>query len=292
MFASLLLAAVLAHAPNAPNRPLVVLLHGDAQKPESIFKVFEAEAKARDVGLIAPECPVSEGCTAHSFWKWNGDPAWLRARAEESAKTFESDPLRTAYVGWSGGASYLGYRFQELGNVHSAVVFLGGGIAPNTSACVAPKAPVLFIVGDKNPLHSLARDLRIALDACAQPITWSLLPGADHAGEWRAVTSKARLEAIFEFVQDHPRTFGACDEGRTGAPPASANPSTALSISSEPPTTPPETHAAPAVPPVPSPKARAGCEIGEPQGSFAVLLALLATALRRRRKGKDSNCLN
>jgi predicted esterase len=276
MFAPWLLAAVLALPPRGPNRPLVVLLHGDAQKPDALFRAFETEAKARDVGLIAPECPIAEGCKERSFWKWNGDPAWLRGQAVESARAFASDPRRIAYVGWSGGASYLGYRFHELGPVHSAVVFLGGGMAPSSSACSPQASAVLLVVGDRNPLHALAKDLRSALEGCHASVTWSLLPGADHAGEWHAITSVAQQHAIFDFVLGHS---GVTPDASVvaGSPSASAD---AASPSSSV-VAPSSATAAPAL--IHPTRSHVGCMLlGE--GADSLLIAAIIVAGLRRRK--------
>jgi dienelactone hydrolase len=188
---------------------MVVILHGDGQAPSAARAPFRAIAGERDVGLFVPACPKDEGCNAQSYWRWNGDPSWLRTRVLAWARKSDCDPARIAIVGWSGGASYLGYRLHDLGAEYNVVGFLGGGMAPATAACGATVRPAYFLVGDKNPFHGLAKDLRAAAEGCGYAVTWNLLPGADHGGEWRAVSSPAQVRALFDFVTSHPRALPA-----------------------------------------------------------------------------------
>jgi predicted esterase len=220
----------------AEQRPLLVLLHGDGQDPVLLLNAFKAEAKARDVSLVAPMCPMLLGCNAQSFWRWNGDPAWLKGIALEAARAAHADTNRIAYVGWSGGASYLGYRVHELGDTPSAIVILGGGIPPARSTCAKVQVPVLFVVGNKNPYHHLAQDLRASLNACAEDaaaatVQWQLLPGADHAEEWRQVSSAKTQASIVEFVLAHSRQRG---ESPTPLQSASTLPSTPPVVATSP----------------------------------------------------------
>jgi hypothetical protein len=81
----------------------------------------------------------------------------------------------------------MGLRAQELQKRFAALVYHGGGIPPPLASCAVGGAPVLFLVGDKNPLHGLAVRLRNHHDACKEEVVWKLVPGADHAAEWTAL---------------------------------------------------------------------------------------------------------
>lgn len=265
-------AGCLRDAPKTPGRPLLVVLHGDGQTATAARAPFRAMAAERDFGLFVPTCPRSEGCAAGSYWRWNGDPGWLRLRVVEYARAVESDPSRIAVVGWSGGASYLGYRLPELGAEYSIVAFLGGGMAPAAGTCESAAArPVYFLVGDKNPYHGLAKDLRAAAERCGYAVSWNLLPGADHAGEWRAVSSRERMGALFDFVAAHPRaaTVAVLD---AGAPPIDAGSGAAPTASAPPPASPASRTGSGEVPP----GRTRGCAVGSSLG-------LLLVVLRRRR---------
>lgn len=263
-------ASCLRDDPKGPGRPLVVVLHGDGQTAQAARTPFHALAAERDIGLFVPTCPRSEGCNAGSYWRWNGDPSWLRLRVAEYARAIGSDLSRIAVVGWSGGASYLGYRLPELGAEYNVVAFLGGGMAPASPTCDPGAArPAYFLVGDKNPYHGLAKELRAAAERCGYAVSWNLLPGADHAGEWRAVSSRDRMGALLDFIVANPRTLPAAvvdaglppDDGGVGAAPPSAAPTAsgvARSGSGE----------------VPPGRTR-GCAMG-------ATMVLLALALRRR----------
>src|SRR5258705_9878804 len=144
--------------------PLLVVLHGDGERAASAAERWRGAAKERGWALFAPECPVDDGCTKHSWWQWNGDPSWLDSRIEKL--NFSIDRGRMVLVGWSGGASYVGLRAQSWVTRFSAVVIHGGGMAPMDAGCPDTGLPAYFLVGDKNPLHQLMKDLRAHFDAC------------------------------------------------------------------------------------------------------------------------------
>jgi polyhydroxybutyrate depolymerase len=191
-------------APKARARPLLVLLHGDRQSPATLAAAFRSLAVARDLAVFAPACPADRGCDARSFWRWNGDPAWLDALVDDVAARYDVDRDRIWLVGWSGGASYMGARIADLGARYAALGFLGGGMVGD--GCASDPLPAYFLVGDANPLHHLARTLRAALERCGHDVTWTLLPGADHGAEWDAVVAPARQRALLDFLAAHPRT--------------------------------------------------------------------------------------
>jgi predicted esterase len=165
---------------------LLVLLHGDGQTASTLFAAWQGAAAVRGVALLALACPEGEGC-AGSWWRWNGPPSWIARQVEGVAAQRAIDPARVWLAGWSGGASYIGWRTQELEGRFSAIILMGGGIAPGRGECPASAARVYFLVGDANPLHGLAEQLRNHYEACGQDVLWKLLPGAAHAAEWAAV---------------------------------------------------------------------------------------------------------
>jgi poly(3-hydroxybutyrate) depolymerase len=169
--------------------PLLVLLHGDNQSAATLYEKWRGWAAARQIAVLAPSCPASEGCKG-SWWRWDGDPTWLTRQVDEVEALHPIDRERLWLVGWSGGASYIGWNTQELERTFAAIVIHGGGLAPASSACPRAPASVYFLVGDRNPLHDLAVDLRRHYDACGQEVQWSLLAGAAHEGEWEALNDK------------------------------------------------------------------------------------------------------
>jgi poly(3-hydroxybutyrate) depolymerase len=185
----------------------LVLLHGDGESAAAVFDAWSSAAEARGIAVFAPSCPREEGCTSQSWWRWNGSPSWLTGQIDVFAKRRPFDADRIWIVGWSGGASYIGYRSQELERTFAAMVFQGGGMPPASEACAPSPASVYFLVGDKNPLHSLAVELRDHYATCGNDLTWTLLKGADHAGEWRALPS--HRESILDWLVTRRR------QGRT-----------------------------------------------------------------------------
>ena len=155
-------------------------------------------ALARGWAQLALQCPREQKCD-DSFWKWDGEPQWVFDQVAAVAAQAAIDPARVYLVGWSGGASWIGWRAQAWTAVFAAVVLHGGGIAPRDEGCPARTLPAYFLVGDKNPLHRHAIELRDALDACKADVTWDLIKGAEHDGEADALTRK-KADAILDWL--------------------------------------------------------------------------------------------
>lgn len=183
--------------------PLVVILHGDREHAPAAAARWRAAVKKQGWALLALECPTDLGCE-DSWWKWNGDPAWIGNQIDAVAKRRAIDPERVYLVGWSGGASYIGYRARAWSSRFAAVVFHGGGMAPAESECPDPALPAYFLVGDRNPLHRLAKELRGYFDGCKQDVTWDLVKGGDHGREESALTA-AKARAILGWLAGRKR---------------------------------------------------------------------------------------
>src|SRR5258706_3938164 len=125
--------------------PLVVVLHGDRSHAKAVAARWHAAVKAKGWALLALECPKDQGCK-DSWWKWDGDPQWVLDQI--SAVGTQRALGRITFIGWSGGATYLGWHPDAWANVASAVVFHGGGSAPAESKNVAPP-PHFFLRGKK-----------------------------------------------------------------------------------------------------------------------------------------------
>lgn len=197
------------------NAPLLVVLHGDAPGGKTPLVKRDSEpfvkaASERGIAVLAPMCPKDEGCLVGSYWQWSlGDPpGWINKQVDAVRQESSIDPDRIALVGWSGGASFLGYHYSRWADRYAAVVFAGGGIAPYSSTCAACSPPVYFMVGNKNPLHHLAKDLKTSVSSCTQDVTWDLLPGMDHGGEWRALNRPGKVDEIVDWLEKHSRTCG------------------------------------------------------------------------------------
>lgn len=183
--------------------PLIVVLHGDRERAAAAAAPWRATTTKRGWALLSLQCPTALGCK-DSWWQWNGDPSWVRDQVAAVAKTRAIDPARIYLVGWSGGASYMGIRITEWTDTFAAIVIHGGGVAPDASDCPARDLPAYFLVGDRNPLHWRAKDLRAYFDACKQDVTWDLIAGAAHDKEAAALTSK-KANAILDWLDAHHR---------------------------------------------------------------------------------------
>jgi predicted esterase len=262
--------------------PLLVVLHGDwgPMAPE-LHATWERFAAPRKVALLSLACPTALGCKG-SWWRWNGDPAWVTEQVDRFAEKRAVDRSRVWIAGWSGGASYIGLRTQELERTFAAIVIHGGGIRPMQGGCASAKPPVVFLVGDKNPLHELALGLRAHYESCGNEIAFHLVPGGEHTAEWKALD--ARGPEIMDRLAKATRAAPA-------PPPSASDASAAPALSplpdaSAPP--PPSASAASSAAPSVPPRAGCGCHAAprDPRVSLAALaaaLALVAIVSRRSR---------
>ena len=182
--------------------PLLVVLHGDRERASSAAGRWRAAAKQRGWAVLALQCPVDQGCK-DSWWRWNGDPSWLVDRVAAVATAGPIDRSRIYLAGWSGGATYIGMHAPAWTATFAAVVFHGGGHSPG-GECPARPLPAYFLVGDRNPHHSLVKDLRGWFDDCRQHLVWDLVSGGDHDREDRALDRKKAL-AILDWLAEHAR---------------------------------------------------------------------------------------
>ncbi|HSO37169.1 MAG TPA: PHB depolymerase family esterase [Labilithrix sp.] len=270
----------LATVPQASEpAPLLVVLHGDYgfMAPE-LHKAWERFAAPRGVALLSLSCPSDLGCK-RSWWQWDGDPAWITVQVERLASRHALDRERLWIAGWSGGASYIGMRTQELERSFAALVIHGGGVGPSRSGCAvetAARARVVFLVGDKNPLHDRAVRLREHYEACGNEVSWRLLPGAEHTGEWSGLDKSGG--EILDLLATKRRIASKEQEPRPAATVAASPPAAA----SAPPPAPAPTAQGPA--PMPT-RMGCGCHVTSRSTTPAEAwlgVARAVVALRRR----------
>jgi poly(3-hydroxybutyrate) depolymerase len=183
--------------------PLIVTLHGDYQSPAIMHDQWRRIAVHRGAAVLTLSCPENLGCKG-SWWRWDGAPAWILGEIAKVQQRRAIDPDRLYLVGWSGGGSYMGWRSQELEQTFAAFVIHGGGMPPGTATCANDKVPVYFLVGDKNPFHQLAKNLRDYYKGCGSAVTWDLLRGAEHPQEWAALDG--HQSRVMEFLLAQRRT--------------------------------------------------------------------------------------
>jgi len=180
--------------------PIVVVLHGDRESATAAGSRWHAAVAKRGWVLLSLQCPTDQGCK-DSWWKWDGEPSWVIEQVAKVGKLVALDPKQQYLVGWSGGASWMGWRAQDWIGTFAAIVIHGGGIAPRSDTCPADPLPVYFLVGDQNPLHRHAQELRSWFDGCKQAVVWDLVKGGDHGKEDAALDGK-RAQQILEWL-DH-----------------------------------------------------------------------------------------
>lgn len=223
-----------APGPGVTGAALIVVLHGDEGSPKKVAALWGALAErgvcgagasahacaeaergqGRSFVLAAPRCPRDAGCTAGSFWRWDGSPAWLFDQVDALARRVAIDPARVSLAGWSGGSTWIGMHGEAWFTPHrpgglafASVLIAAGGVPPAAGgACAAGAggacAPVRYLMGDKNPYFDLAVETRDSLTACGHAVDWERLAGADHGGEWRAY--ERRVAELAAWLLDHP----------------------------------------------------------------------------------------
>lgn len=255
--------------------PLLVTLHGDwGYMAPDLHRAWERFAAPRDVALLSLACPSKLGCK-NSWWQWNGEPSWIVSQIDRLAESRAIDRDRMWIAGWSGGASYIGMRTQEIERTFAGIVIHGGGVWPWPDDCPKEKARVVFLVGDRNPLHKNGLVLRDHYARCGNDLTFHLLPGAEHDGEWKALAEKGGtiLDELATARMTRPL---AAPVGTIAHAPAIAAPASTPAKSTGPAPLP-----APAVQVRP---AGCGCEVGtSPGGSLFAMLPALLLLVRRRR---------
>jgi predicted esterase len=210
----------------------------------------------------------------------NGDPAWLLDQVTSAASELKSDVRRVALIGWSGGASYMGYRWPAWQAPITSLVFLGGGMPPDAAAaCPTVLLPSYYVSGTQNPLRGLALDLRKRIEACQAKVQWSSLEGADHGAEWREVSSEARIRAIVNFVQTHPAPALVAQVEAVATPTVSASQEVPPNAVYSAPTVLVPARVAP----------RASCNLAGTQGSVVIEAWILGVLrMRRVRRGQPT----
>jgi hypothetical protein len=222
-------------------KPLLVVLHGDEGGPSRVASVWTSLAKTRGVVAFFPNCPRKEGCTTGSFWRWNGEPSWLLGQVSTLEAAYGVDPDRRYIAGWSGGTTYLTFRFASWFPTFAAVSLTGGGARGGSGCFVGAGGEcgrVLYRMGAKNPLFDLADRARAEIEACGHAVEWKVLPGLDHEGEWAAYVRDA--DGVLDWLLAREEgcaaasTVGAAPSATASAP---TNPMTSATSATTIPTT-------------------------------------------------------
>lgn len=257
--------------------PLLVTLHGDwGHMAPDLHRAWERFAAPRDVALLSLACPSKLGCK-NSWWQWNGDPSWIVQQVDRLAGMRPIDRDRMWIAGWSGGGTYIGMRTQAIERTFAGIVIHGGGIWPSSDDCPATKARVVFLVGDRNPLHKNGLALRDHYARCRNELTFHLLPGAEHEGEWKALPEKggAILDLLATARMPRPTPVVVATTIAAAAPDDASVPSAPVAVSP--------------VPSVPAPpRAGCGCTTSERGGAGALaMLGPVVLFLVRRRRARS-----
>lgn len=255
-----------ATAPKGDEKvPLIVILHGDwGGGPKLMHDTWLRFTKPRNVALLALQCPKDDGCKG-SWWKWNGDPKWIERQIDAFADDHPIDRERLWIAGWSGGATYIGMHTQEIEATFAGIVIHGGGYWPLKEGCAATPSGVFFLYGDHNPLHAHAVELHDHYEKCGNELSTTLLKGADHEGEWKALDSNGGK--ILDWLANKKRVKPAPVIATPTPPPAATLPPPTASF------TPP-----PAAKLPPPARSGCGCSVPAPSSDRAPLLLLVIAA--------------
>ncbi|MGB7211039.1 MAG: alpha/beta fold hydrolase [Gemmatimonadales bacterium] len=158
--------------------PVLVLLHGAGDIPESMVDAWQRLAGRDGIILLAPELPRVAAFEAVA-------PAVFRCMVEDVKQRALVDPRRVYLFGHSMGG-YLGYDAALLESRYFAAAAIHAmGIAPDYTWIIgraSRKIPIAIYIGDRDQLIPLAgvertRDLLVA---DSFPVHYVELAGHDH----------------------------------------------------------------------------------------------------------------
>jgi len=179
--------------------PLLVVLHGDLGDVSRMTRVWQKAALGQGMVLTSLLCPRDKGCQ-NSWWKWYlsslHDPSWLGEQIDGLSREIPIDPGRVYAAGYSGGASYLGYYGPTHSERFASIAYVAGGVQ-FVSECSKSRTPVLFLIGNQDPMLSLyVNRLHAWYEGCGNPVTWRVLPGVTHDGIVPLLQASRAVEVV------------------------------------------------------------------------------------------------
>ena len=179
--------------------PLLVVLHGDLGDVSRMTRVWQKAALGHGMVLTSLLCPRDKGCN-NSWWKWylspRHAPSWVGEQIDEVSRQVAIDPARIYAAGYSGGASYLGYYGPTNPDRFAAIAHVAGGVQ-FVSECSKSKTPVLFLIGNQDPMLSLyVNRLHAWYGGCGNPMSWRVLPGVTHDGIVPLLQASRAVEVV------------------------------------------------------------------------------------------------
>lgn len=198
-----------APAPGAgASVPLFVALHGDGGGAGKLHRALLAEVRRAGGALLSIQCPIDRGCRAQSFWQWKStsghDDGWLGAQIDAVSARARIDRARTYAVGYSGGATYLGWYGPAHPDRFAAIAHVAGGM-PWGTPCPACKYPVLFTIGPADPMVVPYTDpLRRYYERCGDhEVAWQSWRGVTHE-DIVDVLAAGRSRVIVQWLLARP----------------------------------------------------------------------------------------
>ena len=199
------------------ERPLLVFLHGRAQKPDHFFSAEFFSGLA----ALGGEAPMVVGVDGgdHSYWHDRRDGRWgryvLREVIPAAARRLHADPSRVAIGGVSMGgfgafdiARRAGRRFCAVGGHSPAFWLSAGSTAPGAFDDAADfsrhdvyafvrsrrrpygDVPLWIDHGDQDPFAAADRSIVQALRASGSRVSSHVWPGAHTTSYWRSHTAR------------------------------------------------------------------------------------------------------
>ncbi|MGH7533546.1 MAG: alpha/beta fold hydrolase [Gemmatimonadales bacterium] len=178
--------------------PVLVLLHGAGDIPESMVDAWQRLAGREGIILLAPALPRVAAFEAVA-------PAVFRCMVEDVKRLTLVDPRRVYLFGHSMGG-YLGYDAALLESGYFAAAAVHAmGIAPDYTWIIgraSRKIPIAIYIGDRDQFIPLkgVQHTRDLLVADSFPVHYVELAGHDH--DYYALAGRINADA-WKFLRAH-----------------------------------------------------------------------------------------
>lgn len=185
------------YAPHARRYPLVVFLHGSAERGDDTWSHLGNGVhhfEAQPVLTVAPQCPRDD--TWGGSW-YGGDSRAQRKVAglvRELGRRRSVDPARVLLVGYSMGAIGLWALLERDRALFAAAVAIAGDLEPESARALLD-FPLWAFHGEVDPAVSNAAVRRVAAMAREQPgsaFRYTEFPGVGH-DSWRPAFATPEL---------------------------------------------------------------------------------------------------
>jgi poly(3-hydroxybutyrate) depolymerase len=165
----------------AEGAPLLVLLHGSGGEGSWMIRLWQADADAKGIILVAPNSLHEDG------WRIGPDgPAFVCAMADDVAGRYRADRRRIYLFGQSGGAVFALHLALLESRFFAAAAVHAGAFRDDRDFNALPyatrKTPLAIVIGDRDEYFEMSSvtNTQHVLERAGFPISVTIVPGMHH----------------------------------------------------------------------------------------------------------------